>query len=228
MARSGQYNRGTNLKIVSEPKKPPAQQDRSRRTEHLILQAALSLLGDLGEEGITMTAISEQAGVSVGSIYRRFGSREGLLVALTNAFATEFSNDLHVSLEAAPSKIRTTPEGVIAYATTVLARNFERHSKAFGRFLVMGLTDPQVFAEGQKASIEGGSDYARFMLQARNDIKRPDTEAAVDYTYRLIYAMCSHRITQGPSLESKRELGWDKLIAELVELNQAYLLNPPR
>ena len=58
-------------------------------------------------------------------------------------------------------------------------------------------------------------------------IRRPDPEAATDYTYRLIYAMCSHRITQGPTLESRRSFGWDRTIAELVQVNTAYLLAPP-
>lgn len=212
---------------VSSPARPPAQQERSRQTEHRILQAALRTLGDLGEEGITMVAVSERAGVSVGSIYRRFGSREELLVAMTNEFATTFSETIQKKLDAAPATETATSERTIRYATTVLARNFERHSKEFGRLLLMGLADPKIFAEGQKASIVGGEAYGRFVLRAREDIRRPDPEAAVDYTYRLIYAMCSHRITQGPSLESLRSLDWNRLIDELVEMNIAYLLTPP-
>ena len=207
--------------------RPPAQQARSRRTEHSILQAALKTLSDLGEEGITMNSVSERAGVSVGSIYPRFGDREGLLVAMTNEFASEFSRTIGAKLEAAPADARKTPENIISYATTVLARNFEKNSKAFGRLLLMGLSDPLIFAEGQRASIEGGGLYSAFILQARSAICRPDPEAAVEYTYRLIYAMCSHRITQGGSLESRRSLGWSRLIAELVEMNVAYLLHKP-
>ena len=92
----------------------------------------------------------------------------------------------------------------------------------------MGVTDPQIFAAGQKASVEGGRDYTSFILQARDAIKRPDVDAAVDYTYRLIYAMCTHRATQGPNLESTRAFSWKNLIEQLVQMNQAYLLNPPQ
>lgn len=212
---------------TASPLHAPAQQARSRQTEHRILQAALKTLGDLGEEGITMAAVSERAGVSVGSIYRRFGSREDLLVAMTNEFATTFSQTIHDKLDAAPPNATDSPEHIIAYATTVLARNFERHSKEFGRLLLMGLADPKIFAEGQKASIVGGGAYGAFILRARHAIRRPDPDAAVDYTYRLIYAMCSHRITQGPSLESRRSLGWGRLIDELIEMNIAYLLTSP-
>ena len=77
------------LEIMNNPSstKPPAQQERSRRTEQIILQAALKTLTDLGEDAITMNSVSERAGVSVGSIYRRFGSREELLIAMTDEFA---------------------------------------------------------------------------------------------------------------------------------------------
>ena len=207
--------------------RPAAKQERSRQTEHLILQAALKTLTDLGEDAITMNSVSERAGVSVGSIYRRFGSREELLIAMTDEFASGFSRTLIAKLAAAPHEATTDPNEIIRYATTVLAKNFERNQKAYGRLVLMGVTDPLIFAAGQKASIEGGRAYTEFILQARSEIKRPDVDAAVDYTYRLIYAMCTHRATQGPRLESSRAFSWKNLIDELVEMNQAYLLNPP-
>jgi hypothetical protein len=56
----------------------------------------------------------------------------------------------------------------------------------------------------------------------------PSETTAVDYTYRLIYAMCTHRATQGANLESTRAFSWKNLIEQLVQMNQAYLLNPPQ
>lgn len=192
------------------------------------MQAALKTLTDLGEDAITMNSVSERAGVSVGSIYRRFGSREELLIAMTDEFASGFSRTLITKLAAAPREATTDPNEIIRYATTVLAKSFERNQKAYGRLVLMGVSDPLIFAAGQKASIEGGRAYTEFILQARAAIKRPDVDAAVDYTYRLIYAMCTHRATQGANLESTRAFSWKNLINELVEMNQAYLLNPPR
>lgn len=228
--RRGQEVQNDILEIMNNPSstKPPAQQERSRRTEQIILQAALKTLTDLGEDAITMNSVSERAGVSVGSIYRRFGSREELLIAMTDEFASGFSHTLHSKLGAAPAEAHTDPTEIIRYATTVLAKIFERNQKAYGRLVLMGVTDPQIFAAGQRASREGGRDYTEFVLQARDAIKRPDVEAAVDYTYRLIYAMCTHRATQGPNLESSRAFSWKNLINELVEMNIAYLLNAPR
>ena len=226
---NGQPPRRVSLNFVPSQRiaKPPAQQERSRRTEHSILQAALKTLSDLGEDAITMASVSDRAGVSVGSIYRRFGDREGLLVAMTNEFATEFSRTIAKKLAAAPAEVVASPEGVISYATTVLARNFKRNSKAFGRLVLMGISDPLIFAEGQRASIEGGGLYVDFVMQIGDAIARSNRKQAVEYTYRMIYAMCTHRITQGGSLELGETLSWNRLISELIETNVAYLLSKP-
>lgn len=207
--------------------RPTAQQDRSRRTEKLILQAALAALTDVGEEGITMSLVSERAGVSVGSIYRRFGSREELVVAMTAEFAQGFSRQVRRRLSAARPEHLASPEAVIRHATHAIARTFEKNRAAFGRLFLLGLNVPKVYEAGQRASVAGGEAYAEFVLQARGAIRRPDPAAAVDYTYRMVYAMCAHRITQGPSLESSRPLSWKRMVEELVEVNAAYLLTPP-
>lgn len=210
----------------STPPHPPAQQERSRRTEHQILQAGLALLGELGEAGITMSAVSERAGVSVGSIYRRFGSREDLLIAMTKEFAEGFHHRLQRKLSAARPEDLASPQARIRLATTAVARLFQQNAHALGRLILMGLAEPRIFREGQRASIAGGEDYIRFVLGASEHIRRPDPEAAIDYTYRMIYAVCAQRITQPANLDSRRQLGWDRLVTELVEANIAYLLTP--
>ncbi|WP_039739186.1 TetR family transcriptional regulator, partial [Saccharomonospora halophila] len=49
-----------------------------------LLEAAGAVIGRVGP-GFTLAAVAEEAGVSVGSVAGRFGSRHGLLVALTEA-----------------------------------------------------------------------------------------------------------------------------------------------
>jgi AcrR family transcriptional regulator len=212
----------------SEPPRRAAQQERSRRTEQRILQASIDMLSEFGEAGITMSAVSERAGVSVGSIYRRFGSRAELLIAMSDAFAQGFSRELQQRLDSADPGDLSTPEGVIRHATVSLGRLFEQNAAPLGRLLLLGLNEPAIFAKGSQASIEGGQAWMRFVLRVADDVRRPDPEAAVDYCYRLVYAVAAHRLTQGSDMESRRPLDWDHLIAELAETNMAYLLTPPR
>ena len=57
----------------------PPKQTRSRRTLERIVQASLDILEREGPDGLTVQAIVERAGSSVGSFYARFGGKDDLL-----------------------------------------------------------------------------------------------------------------------------------------------------
>src|SRR5512139_2726485 len=73
-------------------------QDRSRRTEQALLDAALALFRERGVEAVTVGDIAAAAGVAPATIYRRFGDKEGLL---KEAFA-RFTEGALEMLEVAP------------------------------------------------------------------------------------------------------------------------------
>ena len=58
------------------------QQERSRRTHVAILAAGTELLEEGGPDALVVSAVAERAGVSVGGVYRRFGTKDQLLLAL--------------------------------------------------------------------------------------------------------------------------------------------------
>jgi len=57
----------------------PPKQRRSRRTLERIVSASLDILGGDGPDALTVQAIVERAGSSVGSFYARFAGKEDLL-----------------------------------------------------------------------------------------------------------------------------------------------------
>ncbi len=57
----------------------PPKQGRSRRTLERIVKASLAILEDEGPIGLTVQAIVERAGSSVGSFYARFAGKDELL-----------------------------------------------------------------------------------------------------------------------------------------------------
>jgi len=65
---------------------PIAGQPRERcdavRNRRRILAAARELVAQHGAEGLSMNALAAAAGVGKGTIFRRFGDRDGLLYAL--------------------------------------------------------------------------------------------------------------------------------------------------
>ena len=70
---------------MEESVRPP-KQARSRHTFHRLLAAAEALLEHGGMEAATIPAIAKAAGVSVGSVYRRFPDKDALLRAVYERF----------------------------------------------------------------------------------------------------------------------------------------------
>jgi AcrR family transcriptional regulator len=54
------------------------------RNREALLEAAARLVDHCGVDSVTMDAVAESAGVGKGTVFRRFGSRAGLMAALLN------------------------------------------------------------------------------------------------------------------------------------------------
>jgi AcrR family transcriptional regulator len=67
----------------------PERRDAARNREALLV-AARELVEHCGIDGVTTDAVAARAGVGKGTVFRRFGSREGLMAALLNFSETEW------------------------------------------------------------------------------------------------------------------------------------------
>lgn len=67
------------LPLLSTP--PAVRRDAARNREALLV-AATDLIDERGVDGVTMEALAARAGVGKGTVFRRFGSREGLMASL--------------------------------------------------------------------------------------------------------------------------------------------------
>lgn len=72
---------------------PPERRDAARNRGAL-LEAAQELLDDSGVESLTMDAVAQRAGVGKGTLFRRFGSRKGLMGAVLDLFEREFQQSV--------------------------------------------------------------------------------------------------------------------------------------
>ncbi|WP_329113704.1 TetR/AcrR family transcriptional regulator [Streptomyces sp. NBC_01465] len=61
---------------------PPALRADAARNRTRLLEAASDLMGGCGATALTMEAVAAAAGVGKGTVFRRFGDRTGLLIAL--------------------------------------------------------------------------------------------------------------------------------------------------
>ncbi len=71
---------------------PTAERADAARNRERILAAAVGLIERHGIEAITVQDVAAAAGVGAGTLYRRFGDREGLALALLDEEAREFQD----------------------------------------------------------------------------------------------------------------------------------------
>jgi AcrR family transcriptional regulator len=69
------------LPVSARPELPQERGDAARNRE-LLLQAARRLVAKRGAEAVTMDDVAAAAGVGKGTLFRRFGSRAGLMMVL--------------------------------------------------------------------------------------------------------------------------------------------------
>ena len=62
----------------------PVERADAARNRTALLEAAAELMSGCGLHALTMDAVAAKAGVGKGTVFRRFGSREGLMASLLN------------------------------------------------------------------------------------------------------------------------------------------------
>lgn len=76
--------------LVVEPRKEPKQK-RSRQTYQVILQGAMRLIRRNGLEKLSTNKVAEESGVSIGSLYQYFPSKQAIVAALIDqVFEAEY------------------------------------------------------------------------------------------------------------------------------------------
>ncbi|MFJ2241613.1 TetR/AcrR family transcriptional regulator [Streptomyces sp. NPDC087859] len=202
---------------------PPAQQARSRLTQQRILEAGTALLEEGGTEALTVAAVASRAGVSVGSVYRRFGDKDRLLAALQHDMIDQFRADIIHRF----APLRTDPAALVASAVTGLTETYQAHERLMRVFLAAGATDAAVARVGSEAAMDAKRVFRQFLEPIVLVIDAPEPELRLDVVYRLIYGSCQNRVLYGELFESDRPLTWRQLTDELVGVACLYLLGAP-
>jgi AcrR family transcriptional regulator len=209
--RKGPYAQG----VTSLPAPPAAQQERSRRTRRTLLDAGFRLLEQRGPEALTIAAVSAAAGVAPGTVYRRFGDKEGLLTELQEEFTAGMRDEVGQRMSRGALRADAAPAAAVDVAVRALVDTFRSREALLRVFMVLGLREPSVLDIGSRASQEGGRHFRDLLWPHRDAFTAADPERAIDVAHRLVYATCTHRVLHGPTMESPTTLTWDELADEV-------------
>jgi len=81
-----------------QPRKKP-RQARARATWEAVLEAAAQVLREAGPEALTTNRVAERAGVSVGSLYQYFPSKQAIYAELSRKLRREMTADFAAVLD---------------------------------------------------------------------------------------------------------------------------------
>lgn len=200
----------------------PPQQARSREALRKLLTAAEEILAEVGYEECTMAAVAERAGVSVGSIYRRFEGRDQLLAVLKERMLSDLEARIVAAVDGAPKNL----DDIVRAYVHALAVAFSSGSAVlpdlFGRRERRNLSDP-----GQ-AALEAGYDFfATATKPYWSTIERSDVSYAVRATAETIMASFVHRAMRAQAAPGKFSgEDWNRYADHLTDMVLAYLRTP--
>ena len=174
------------LPLVSDgaaPERADAARNRLR-----ILEAAAGLVGERGIEHVSMEAVACRAGVGTGTLYRRFGDRAGLALALLDEHTREFQDAL---ISGPPPLGPGVPavERLAAFGAGYMEL-LERHADLM---VAAGATE----RDGRGPFSLYLTHLAILLRDAAPDLDAPLTARALLAT-----------LSPGQHLHARRELGW--------------------
>lgn len=125
--------------ILPDPRKRP-RQARSVATFEAILEAAARILESLGFAGFNTNAVAELAGVSIGSLYQYFPSKDALIAELIRRERAKLSNHIVEVIQQSDAadlkdKLKLIIEAAVQHQLSrpQLARTLEFASELIGK-----------------------------------------------------------------------------------------------
>ncbi|HET8706095.1 MAG TPA: helix-turn-helix domain-containing protein [Pseudomonadales bacterium] len=173
--------------------KPRSQQERSRRTEQILLDSALQLFRERGVDAVTVGDIASVAGVAPATIYRRFGDKDGLL---REAFA-RFVLDSLKMLELAPAVKHPHFIQLVADVTALVLTFSRTNQRLLQSSYAKALVDS--FYTEQLVTLRSRTVkmLKDFFLQFTDQIGHEKPGVAIDFALRQAMAMVTARMEAG-------------------------------
>ena len=197
------------------PRKKPVQA-RSQRTVDAILTAAAQVFTRRGYAGTTTNHIAERAGVSIGSLYEYFPSKDALLVALMESHLHEGERVLeHAAAEIAGSggDLAKVVRHLVRAMVELHARDRELH-----RILFEEAPLPRPLRRTLLEIEDRITDRVAAMLDGYREIRVANPTLAAAVVVQVVEALTHKLVVHG-----KPELAEDAYVDEIVRLVLRYL-----
>lgn len=201
-------------------------QERSQKTLERLLDAAETLIREGGLEAVTIPAVVERAGSSVGSFYARFADKDALLETLHVRACAQTVATADRLLDPKLWEGRTL-EDVIEGTISVAVRLFGSRRSVIAAFQRALGAQPGYAMRRARNGVELGERALRLFLVHRERIGHPAPEVAIPMVLRVVTATLEQRNAFASAGVREVDVDDDALAEELRRMVVAYLAIKP-
>lgn len=199
------------------------QQERSRESLQKLLRAATEVLGQHGVEGATIPRIAHHAGLTPGSVYRRFPDKEALLeTAILGMLERTGENVRNLT----PEMVREIPLRVFAEQIIngfVVGYRARAPLLRAMRQFVQGRSRTPFWRKASRIEIRTYEQLVDLFLIHRDRIKHPDPRIAVSTGLIMVVSTVYDLVVQDIDLAQWKDLLPKDDQALKRELTRAFL-----
>jgi AcrR family transcriptional regulator len=194
------------------------QQARAKDTVDALLSASKTLLVQRGVEGTTTNAIAELAGVSIGSLYQYFPSREAIIAELSRRHVARVLALIFAEVDAlVGTNLRVGARRLIQLMIEIHRQDPELHG-------AIETSHPRLAARAQLAQVE-----AQVMATARTYLESHRSELVVADLDRAAFVVVTtiEAVTHEAAFRRPDLLDSDALVDDITRLVLGYLTGEP-
>jgi AcrR family transcriptional regulator len=165
----------------------PAHQARSRESLERLLKAAIEVLNKDGLEGATIPRIAARAGLSPGTVYRRFADKDAMMREVGIRLLEENYRQTKALMDREDWKTMSLTE----LSRHVIAISLKGHSTYRGLlralfFFTQQHPDAAFVRKMEDLEWKVFRDVSELLLLHRSEIHHPDPEAAVKFALLMV------------------------------------------
>jgi AcrR family transcriptional regulator len=165
----------------------PAHQERSRQTLARLLKAAAEVLNKEGLEGATIPRIAARAGVTPGTIYRRFPDKDALLREVCLRLLEEnYSQSKKLFMAERWKTMSLAEMSRLVIAMTLRGHHLHRGLLRALLFFTLQHPDAAFVRKSEELEWRTFRDVGELLLTRRSEIRHPDPESAVKFAMLMV------------------------------------------
>jgi len=169
------------------------QQDRSRKTQVALLDAAEELFAEHGIGGATIADISSAAGCSIGAFYHHYRDKRAIQFALFERYATELDETAWLGLD--PNRWVGATIADILHGYVELTMHNDRELPARSRSAVaLSQAEPEIHDQMFELSRRREAGFSELLLTRSDEVGHENPRLAVAFVLDQLESMMRVRM----------------------------------